>query len=100
VKHLIIHIFKCFRKQTQTQLNNGCHFFLTSKSGYFEDCTLGTSVILDNNIDLSNFSILTNNHEVLTEMSLDKSTNISKIVYCNEAISQDKLNKSNAQDYS
>jgi len=73
---------------------------LTSKSGYFEDCTLGTSEMLNNNIDLSNFSILTNNHEVLTEMSLDKSTNISKIVYCNEAISHDKLNQSNAQDYS
>lgn len=51
-------------------------------------------------IDLSNFSILTNNHEVLTEMSFNKSTNISKIVYCNEAIHQDKLNQSNVQDYS
>lgn len=88
----------CFRNQTQ--INKSCHFFLTSKSGYLEDCTLGPSKILENNIDLSNFSILTNNHEVLTEMSLDKSTNISKIVYCNESISQDKLNQSNVQDYS
>ncbi|XP_016658195.1 uncharacterized protein LOC100161585 isoform X2 [Acyrthosiphon pisum] len=87
------------KKQTQTQINKSCHFFLTPKSGYFEDCTLGTSEILENNIDLSNFSILTNNHEVLTEMSLDKSTNISKIVHCNESISQDKLNQSNVQDY-
>jgi len=41
---------------------------------------MGTSEILENNIDVSNFSILTNNNEVLTEMSLDKSTNISKII--------------------
>lgn len=87
------------RKQTQTQINNSCHFFLTSKSGYFEDCTLGTSEIMENNINLSNFSILTNNHEVLSEISFNKSTNISKIVYCNEAISQDKLNQSNVHDY-
>jgi len=100
VEHLIGYVFICFRKQTQTQINESCHFFLTPKSGYFEDCTLGTSDILDNNIDLSNFSILTNNHEVLTEISLDKSTNISKIVRCNESISSDKLNQSNVQDYS
>jgi len=73
---------------------------LTPKSGYFENCTLETSEILDSSIGLSKFSILTNNHEVLTEMSLDKSTNISKTVYCNEAISQDKLNQSTVQDYS
>ncbi|KAL4149337.1 hypothetical protein QTP88_003302 [Uroleucon formosanum] len=85
--------------KNQTKKKKSCHFFFTSKSGYFEDCTLGPSKILENNIDLSNFSILTNNHEVLTEMSLDKSTNISKIVYCNESISQDKLNQSNVQDY-
>lgn len=100
MQHLIGYIFICFRKQTQTQINKSCHFFLTPRSGYFEDCTLGTSEILENNIDLSNFSILTNNHEVLTEISLDKSTNISKIVHCNESISRDKLNQSNVQDYS
>lgn len=87
------------KKQTKTQINNGCKFFLTSKDGYYEDCTLGTAKILENNIDLSNFSILTNNNEVLNEMSFNKSTNISKIVYCNEAICQDKLNQSNIQDY-
>ncbi|XP_025209054.1 uncharacterized protein LOC112604302 isoform X2 [Melanaphis sacchari] len=87
------------KKQTKTQINNSCKFFLTSKSGYFEDCTLGTSEISENNIDLSNFSILTNNHEVLTDMSFNKSTNISKVVFCNEAIHQDKLNQSNVQDY-
>ncbi|KAF0769800.1 Centrosomal protein, partial [Aphis craccivora] len=87
------------KKQTKTQINNGCNFFLTSKDGYYEDCTLGTTTILENNIDLSNFSILTNNNEVLNEMSFNKSTNISKIVYCNEAIRQDKLNQSNIQDY-
>ncbi|XP_022167915.1 uncharacterized protein LOC111032049 isoform X2 [Myzus persicae] len=87
------------KKQTQNQTNSSCHFFLTSKSGYFENCTSETSETLDNNIGLSNFSILTNDHEVLTEMSLDKSTNVSKTVYCNEAISQDKLNLSTVQDY-
>ncbi|XP_027853782.2 uncharacterized protein LOC114132508 isoform X2 [Aphis gossypii] len=87
------------KKQTKTQINNGCEFFLTSKDGYYEDCTSGTVEILENNIDLSNFSILTNNNEVLNEMSFNKSTNISKIVYCNEAIRQDKLSQSNIQDY-
>ncbi|KAE9544950.1 hypothetical protein AGLY_000493 [Aphis glycines] len=87
------------KKQIKTQINNSCEFFLTSKDGYYEDCTSGTVEILENNIDLSNFSILTNNNEVLNEMSFNKSTNISKIVYCNEAIRQDKLNQLNIQDY-
>lgn len=93
-------MFNCFRKQTKTQINNNYNFFLTSKSGYFEDCTSGTADILENNIDLSHFSILTNNNEVLNEISINKSTNVSKIVYCNEAITEDELNRSNVQDYS
>lgn len=75
------------------------NFILTPKSGYFEDCTSATK-ILENNIDLSNFSVLTNNNDVFTEISLNKSTNISKIIYCNETLYQDKLNQSHIQDYS
>lgn len=80
-------------------LNNSCYFVLTPKNGYFEDCTSETS-ILENNIDLSNFSILTNNHDISTEMALNKSTNVSKIVYCNETLCEDKLNRSQIEDYS
>lgn len=72
---------------------------LTSKNGYFEDCISDTK-IMENNIDLSNFSILSNNHDVFTEVSLNKSINISKIVYINEALCQDKLNQSDLQNYS
>lgn len=79
--------------------NDGCNFILTPKSGYFEDCKSETK-ILENNIDLSSFSILTNNHDVLTEMSLNKSANVSKIVYFNETLYQEKLNQSCVQDYS
>jgi len=92
-------ILNCFRKQTTIHLNNSCHFILTHKNGYFEDCTSETNV-LENNIDLSNFSILTNNNDIITEMSLNTSTNVSKIVYCNETLCQDKLNQSQIQDYS
>lgn len=55
--------------------------------------------ILDNNIDLSNFSVLTNNHDI-TEVSLNKFNNVSKMVYCNEKLCQDKLNQSQINDYS
>lgn len=88
----------CFRKQTMKFLNNKCHFILTPKSGYFEDCSLETK-ILENTIDLSNYSILTTNHYDFTEMSLNKSTNVSKIVYCNETLSQDKLNLSHISSH-
>lgn len=72
---------------------------LTSKNGYFEDCTSKTK-ILENSIDLSNFSVLSNSHDVFTELSLNKSINVSKIVYFNEALSQDKLNQTCVHDYS
>lgn len=55
---------------------------------------------MENNIDLSSFSILTNNHDYFTEMSLNKSTNVSKIVYCNEVLCQDKSIQPLVQDYS
>jgi len=77
--------------------NKKCDFVLTPRNGYFEDCTSDTN-LSKNNIDLSNFSILTNNHNILTEMSLNKSTNVSKIVYCNETLGQDIINQSNVQD--
>lgn len=88
----------CFRKKTMKYLNNKRHFILTPKSGYFEDCSSETK-ILENTINLSNYSILTNNHDDLAEMSLNKSANVSKIVYCNETLSQDKLNQSNIQNH-
>lgn len=78
--------------------NDGCNFILTPKSGYFEDCKSETK-ILENNIDLSSFSILTNNHD-FTEISLNKSANVSKIVYFNETLNPEKLNQSCVQDYS
>lgn len=83
-------LFYSFRKNTMMHKND-CHFILTPKSGYFEDCTSETT-ILNNTIDLSNFSILTNNY-VSTDMSLNKSTNVSKIVYCNETLNQNKLDQ-------
>lgn len=70
---------------------------MTPKNGYFKNCVSEES-ILENNIDLSNFSILTNNH--ITETSLNKSTNVSKVVYCNETLCEDKLSQSQAQYYS
>lgn len=75
------------------------NFVLTSKSGYFEDCKSEIN-ILENNIDLSVFSIMTDNHDCFTEMSLNKSANVSKIVYCNETLSQDKSFRPLVQDYS
>jgi hypothetical protein len=72
---------------------------LTPKRGYFEDCT-SEAKILENNINLSNFSILTNNYDEFTEMSLNKSANVSKIIHCNETLCQDKLNQSVIKDYS
>lgn len=77
----------------QIHMNNNCNFILTPKNGYFEDCT-SEPKILENNIDLSNFSIMTNNHDVFTEMSLHKSINVSKIIHSNETLCQDRLNQS------
>lgn len=88
-----------FRKQSKISVNNRNYFILTPKSGYFEDCTLETK-ILESSINLSNFTILTNNHEVNAEMTLNKSINVSKIVYCNETLCQDEISQSHTQDYS
>lgn len=43
---------------------------------------------------------MTNHHDVFTEMSLNKSANVSKVVYSNETLHQNKLNLSHIQDYS
>lgn len=83
-----------FRNQTKILLNNNCNFILTPKSGYFEECSSDTN-FLEKNIDLSNFSILTSNH--VMETSLNKSINISKIIYSNETLCEDKFNQSQAQ---
>lgn len=88
-----------FSNQKKSLIDSVNNFILTSKSGYFEECKSETN-ILENNIDLSNFSILTNNYESFTEMSLNKSANVSKIVYCNEVLCQDKSNPPLIQDYS
>ncbi|XP_025411183.1 uncharacterized protein LOC112684083 isoform X2 [Sipha flava] len=85
------------KKQRKLHLNNS-YFNLTPKRGYFEDCT-SEAKILENNINLSNFSILTNNYDEFTEMSLNKSANVSKIIHCNETLCQDKLNQSVIKDY-
>lgn len=89
-----INVLNNFRKESITDF-----FFLTPKSGYFEDCTLESNIIEDT-INLSSFSILTNNHDVLTEMSFfNKSTNVSKIVYCNETLFQNEVNESPTHNY-
>ncbi|VVC30296.1 Hypothetical protein CINCED_3A007704 [Cinara cedri] len=85
------------KKQTKLHVNSVGNFILTPRSGYFEDCKSEIN-ILENNIDLSSFSILSNNPDCFTEMSLNKSANVSKIVYCNEALCQDKLIRPLVQD--
>lgn len=97
IKQVFTNISNFFRKQTKMHLNNNCNFILTPKSGYFKNC-ISEESFLENNIDLSNFSILTNNH--ITETSLKGSTNVSKVVYCNETLYEDKLNQSQDQSYS
>lgn len=80
-------------------INKRNYFILTPKSGYFEDCTLETK-ILESSINISNFTILTNNHDVNTEMILNRTVNVSKIVHCNETLCQDEINQSHNPDYS
>lgn len=79
--------------------NNKNYFILTPKSGYFEDCTSETQ-ILESSINLSSFTILTNNHDVNAEMTLNRTINVSKIVHCNETLCQNEINLSSNLDYS
>lgn len=88
-----------FRKQSKICVNNRSYFNLTPKSGYFEDLSFETK-LSERSVNLSNFTILTNNHDVHAETCLNRSINVSKIVYSNATLCQDEMNQSYNQDYS
>ncbi|XP_050531847.1 uncharacterized protein LOC126900284 isoform X2 [Daktulosphaira vitifoliae] len=87
-----------FIRDHKNTTREGGYFTLTSVEGFFENCTSENNLII-NPVDLSKYIILNNEKQNVNDsLNLNMSPNISKVVYCNEALSQDKCNQSNSQN--